>query len=715
MSRKNIYFGTSAGVNWIPTMKQNAREINLRTLRELAALGIKDFQLNFYFQCYLDLDHYDEYLTLADKLGVNIHFLFREVEPVPELGNFYHETIGLMSPAEIERYSVTFVMPQHGIIRNGKLKGEMNCNDIWFTNPVAGNINSAKLYLYPRQTLNPFPEMVEVSEKLEYYHPPNPRGVIEYQAVGLNKYNSWAYTILFELRTPRLWVSAPVWDTEYFEKIYKGRHLKVVAEKAKFKSHLSVKSFASINEPTFTWNGGDVTDSLDFKKHWTTFLLETFNNDISQLNKRFGNRYHHFDEVGYYPRIVYSGGNHTHWSGIPGHGLNSGYELIKTRFKHWLMMLSFQKMYEGIKSVCGDYPVMVKFNWLNIDAMAKQGSGAYLAAGSPWLDIIGWDMYPLSLGISRLPALCGPQEVETKGYKPSDYIPTMTSTAASVALLSKAYNKPAWVAETSCGWRQKDEQIIAKVTAASFPKILEMGIDQIHYWAVGPYGRPTGVAPYKMQEKKIADRIRPIGKVLGQITQAYRRKKRIDIPQFDIMLAYPEDNVFLYNATDDGQSWVTCRTICERCHNAGIVAVDEMLVPALLPHVNSLMFYDGYYLSSQDKELIETYEKPILVLGHAFPTNSVFGINYEMKPGKETDPYWYSKTQNVMLPNGKKLSTTGFGLIQPPEGAISYCICRVGNKEYYPFFSIGNRLIFGFKLDNPMEYIQVIKWWLENN
>jgi hypothetical protein len=711
MARKDIYYGTGTGVNWIPTMKQHAREINLRTLRELAELGIKDFQINFYFQCYLDLEQYDEYLSLADKLGVNIHFLFREVEPVPELSNFYHETIGLMTPAEIEKYSVNFVMPQYGIIQNGKLEGKLDCNDVWFTNPVAGNIVSVKTYVYPRNELNPFKRMVEVSEKLVYEHPPSPRGVIEYSAENLNKYTGWAYTILFELKTPRLWVSAPVWDKEYFEKIYKERHLKIVAEKAKFKKHPSVKSFASINEPTFTWNGGDVVDSLDFKKHWTTFLLAIFNNDISQLNKAFATRYPGFDEVDYVPRIVYSGALHSHWSGIPGHSFNSNYEVIKTRFKHWLMMLSFQRMYEGIKEVCGDYPVVVKFNWLNIDAMAKQGSGAYLAAGSPWLDIIGWDMYPLSLGISGVPAICGPKEVETKGTKAIDYVPTMTSTAAAVALLGKAYNKPAWLAETSCGWRKKDEQMIAEVTAASFPPMLNMGIDQIHYWAVGPYSRPAGAAPYKMQEKTKSDRIGPTGKVLAKITKAYKNKKRAEFPQFDVLLAYPEENVFLYNATDDGQSWVTCRTICERCHQSGILAVDEMLVPALLPHVNALMFYDGYYLSVQDKELVESSDKPILLLGHAFPTNPIFGIKYDSRKEKTSDPYRVDRKQNIYLPNGKRLMTVGFSLITPPEGAVSYTQCRYQNKNYYPFFSLGNRLIFGFKLSNPMEYIHIIKWW----
>ncbi|MDI6783471.1 MAG: beta-galactosidase, partial [bacterium] len=703
---------TSAGVNWIPTMKQNAREINLRTLRELAELGIRDFQLNFYFQCYLDLDNYNEYLTLADKLGINIHFLFREVEPIPELGNFYHETIGLMTPGEIERYSISFVMPQHGIIQNGKFAGKLDCNDVWFTNPVAGNIVSVKTYVYPREELNPFKRMIDVSEKLEYYHPPSPRGVIEYTAAGLNKYNGWVYTVLFKLRTPRLWVSAPVWDKEYFEKIYKGRHLKVVAEKAKFKSHPSVKSFASINEPTFTWNGGDVVNSLDFEKHWITFLRKTFDNSIKRLNQTFGTACFCFELMPYIPRVVYSGANHTHWSGFPGYGLNSNYEVIKTRFKHWLMMLSFQRMYEGIREVCGDYPVMVKFNWLNIDMMAKQGSGAYLAAKSPWLDIIGWDMYPLSLGVSGVPAICGPTEVETKGTKANDYIATMTSTAASVALLGKAYNKPAWLAETACGWRKKDEKMIAEVTTASFPPMLNMGIDQIHYWAVGPYSRPAGAFPYRMQEKTKSDRIRPSGKVLGKISREFKKKKRAVLPQFDILLAYPEDNVFLYNATDDGQSWVTCRTICERCHTDGILAVDEVLTPALLPHVNALMFYDGYYLSVQDKELIESYPNPILILGHAFPTNPIFGIKYDTKKEKDTDPYWINKKQELTLPNGKKVLTTGFGLILPPEGAVSYSKCRYGNKDYYPFFSLGNRLIFGFKLANPMEYIHIIKWWL---
>ncbi|MCX7919143.1 MAG: hypothetical protein N3A72_05950, partial [bacterium] len=471
---------------------------------------------------------------------------------------------------------------------------------------------------------------------------------------------------------------------------------------------------ASINEPTFTWNGGDVVDSLDFKQHWVTFLLETFDNEISQLNKSFGTRYRSFEDVAYLPRVVYSGANHTHWSGIPGKGFNSNYEVIKTRFKHWLMRLSFQRMYEGIKEVCGDYPIMVKFNWLNIDTMAKQGSGAYLAAGSPWIDIIGWDMYPLSLGISGIPAICGSNEVETKGTNPADYVPAMTSTAASVALLGKAYAKPAWVAETACGWRKKDENLIAQITAASFPLILDMGIDQIHYWAVAPYQRPSGSPPYNMQEKTKSARIRPVGKVLANITKRYQNKKRSEFPQFDVLLAYLEDNVFLYNATDDGASWVICRTICERCHRVGIFAVDEMLTPTLLPHVNALMFYDGYYVSEQDKTLIESLEKPILVLGHAFPTNPLFGMKYDSKPEKGTDPYRVEKPQMVHLPNGKKLIATEFSLITPPEGAVSYLRCRYRNKTYYPFFSLGNRMVFGFKLANPMEYGEVIRWWWEN-
>ena len=125
MSRKEIYFGTGAGVNWIPTDGENSREINLRTLREIAEKGVRDIQINFFFNCYFDLENYDAYLSLADELGLNVTFLFREVEAIGGMQgdkDAYHQDIGTLTLDEIEKYSNHFVYSKTGIIQKGKIE-----------------------------------------------------------------------------------------------------------------------------------------------------------------------------------------------------------------------------------------------------------------------------------------------------------------------------------------------------------------------------------------------------------------------------------------------------------------------------------------------------------------------------------------------------------------------------------------------------------------
>jgi len=774
-------FGVGAGINWIPNIGPNALEINLRTLRELKDLGVKDIQVNLYLNLYTQLEMFEDLLIFCDKNDINIYFLFREVEPLKEIEpSGFLDDLGLIPNNEVIRYSVVIVTKGQGIIRQESFLDAINLDDYWLPHHDMTDILKVEAYAYDPHEEDPFKTMVDITQKVSWRilshitmetmlnwifeedskridlakemveillksksvkfatlakklriseselsaliastgkfiirtnefvnlgvprelvtkgwktHPA--RGLLMFKANGLERYEGWAFTVLFWVRTARLWTLGPVWNDEYYEKVYKEVLVGKVKDAARLGLHPSVKAVSFINEPTLSWNGGELVDEKALRL-WADFLKQHFEGDIDKLNQVFQTGYKDFDEVEYVPRVVYRGVYHTAWSGKPGDPMNCEYEYVKTLFKYWLMSLCYDRMARAMKEAFNK-PVFIKYNHIEPDFLAERVNGGYQASRLPSIDILGIDIYPLSHPYKPL-------------KDPFQKLSLFMYEALNIVLLGAANNKPAWMTEYACGKSRSHREETARLTELVNLAFFGMGIPQAHYWAVAPWGdEKTSEYPYCPQARRYEDRVLPTIQILGKLTKEHTQY-RVKIPNLEIFLAYPDKDAFLWHATKDQFMTHLLQAIGTELIGRGYTVVHEVLTKEACEKAKMVVTYNGYYISDKDKELLRNLEKPLAILGHCFPTNPPFGTC--RKIGEGSDPFSFPPEGKFTL-GGRQFNLAKTVAVNSPPGATVYDTKVHKGREYQPVFSVGKTLIFGHLLKDVRQYADVVEWWYQ--
>ncbi len=774
-------FGVGAGVNWIPNIGANALEINLRTLRELKDLGIKDIQVNLYLNLYAQLEMFEHILRFCDENGINIYFLFREVEPLSEMEpNGFLDDLGLVTKNEVIRYSTVIVTKGQGTIHQGSFSEAISLDDYWLPHHGVTDVLKVEAYAYDPEDVNPFKTMADITQKISWKilshitmetmlnwifegdhkrmnlaekmvktllksksakfatlakklriseselsalivpmgrliirtgesinlgvprefvtkgwktHPA--RGLLVFKAKDLEKYEGWAFTVLFWVRTARLWTLGPVWNDEYYEKVYKGVLVRKVKDIAKLGLHPSVKAVSFINEPTLSWNGGELVDEKVMKL-WHAFLKQRFEGDIDKLNQAFQTGYKDFDEVEYVPRIVYRGAYHTAWSGKPGASMNCEYEYVKTLFKYWLMSLCYDRMAWAMKEAFNK-PVFIKFNHIEPDFLAERASGGYRASRLNPIDILGIDIYPL--GYPNTPL-----------KNPLEKLSLFMYEAANIILLGIANNKPAWITEYACGKSRSYRRETARLTELVNLAFFGMGIPQTHYWAVAPSGdEEKSENPYCPRARKYEDRVLPTIRILGKLTKEYTQY-RVKTPSLEIFLAYPDKDAFLRHATKDQFMTRLLQALGTELIERGYTVVHEVLTKEACEKAKMVVIYDGYYISDEDKELLRNLKKPLIIFGHCFPANPPFGTC--RKINESSNPFSFPTEATITL-GEMQFNPAETVAVNSPPGATVYDTRVHEGREYQPVFSVGKTLIFGHLLKDVQQYADVIEWWYQ--
>jgi hypothetical protein len=112
--------------------------------------------------------------------------------------------------------------------------------------------------------------------------------------------------------------------------------------------------------------------------------------------------------------------------------------------------------------------------------------------------------------------------------------------------------------------------------------------------------------------------------------------------------------------------------------------------------------------------LLEKFEGPVILLGHAFPAEPIFGLRYE--PGNEPGARQFEVAEDfdLPIPSGALFPAKGFGRIVPPPQATIYATRSVGTAHVSPFFSIGKNLVCAVRLKTLLDYSAIIGWWLSH-
>ena len=385
--------------------------------------------------------------------------------------------------------------------------------------------------VYDPASADPLPGAIELpAAAVEWHYVTDPRRphrpTISYRLHGCGAWLGRAATVRIALRTLRVWTVPPLWDDAYYDGFYRPRMLGDLVRQGRLAQHRSFRGFAAINEPTLSWQGGELWHP-SIQARWTAFLQRRFS-DLADLNRAFATAYRGFGEVPYLQRLVYQGEVHTSWSGLPGRpGMGRAYELAKDDFREGLIDLVYQRAIAADREAAPDGDAFIKFQ--------KPGASSYYGleqqaadqgVHTPGLSAMATDFYPIG-HLDQSPP-----------RPPLAVAPLYLADASYGALLAQCAGLPCWVAETSFGRARDQAAATAATTRTALDLLFSAGVGRAFVWAIVPAGWRADQDPYYSGGAGWAQRTSPAFAELAAFV-ARNKERAIRQPDYDIALLVP--------------------------------------------------------------------------------------------------------------------------------------------------------------------------------
>ncbi len=273
--------GCPVGFNLIPASGDEFPE-NLRTVAELGAHGVHDLLINFYathYQSMLGSGQLDELMGECDRAGAQVWINTRDTDPLSER---YYPEAGMMSGAEAERYAFTYTLVRNHRIDGAEIAGDSGdfADQWWLPHWSAADVLAVTACVYDPASPDPLPGAIELpAAAVEWHYVADPRRAhrptITYRIRGCDAWQGRAATVRIALRTLRVWTLPPLWDDDYYDGFYRPRMLGDLVRQGRLLAHRSFRGIAAINEPTISWQGGELWHP-SIQARWTAFLQLRF-------------------------------------------------------------------------------------------------------------------------------------------------------------------------------------------------------------------------------------------------------------------------------------------------------------------------------------------------------------------------------------------------------------------------------------------------------
>ncbi len=705
--------GHSVGFNLIYALDGGSEAKMLRAVRELADLGIKDFLVNFYYQNYvnnLETGAFDRLLDVTDELGCKVWFNTRELEFWGQPG--YHQ-IGKMSPELAEETAFTFVTGKRHYLKGAAVTDDFNyvLSQLKLPHDDESDIVSVQAYLYDPQAIDPLPTCRILSEEefswsFKVLRPDDEDKAfpkLTYKVRALPKEKDMVISVILTVKTLNPYLVPPLWNDAYYEQFYLPCTVAPLMEFAKLKDHPSFQGVAPINEPTLTWDGGEMLHP-SLERRWHAFLQRRYGT-LENVNRAFERDYESFAAVPYEVRIIYAGAYHTGWSGRPGEkGMNSEYEIAKSLFREEIVDLIYRRTIEPYRRAFPGKDFFQKFH--HADPFSWYGlrvQQAHTSIRQPHITVMASDIYPIGFK-------------EDKLYHPAEALGLYMAYASYGALLGRGQYKPAWLAETDFGKYRQDADLTARMTQLMLDAIAATGTARTFIWCISPWANEKGNVindenAYSPHFKEYPDRLTPGLQVIADFNHDQRQRAIIQ-PDYDVvLLAGPTDSM-LHGAWDYGQSVENFNQWTAAVVNHGLQAAQGALTPESCGFGRAVVIVGGYYLSQAERGLIMDLQKPVLILGDPYVTYPVDGR--ATAAFREADDVYLEKILWVELPGGPKIKVSKMGRLEPPQNARVLASVAIDKENAHPvFFRVGNRWTFSAYPATAEDAAGLIRYWFD--
>ncbi|MBN2210186.1 MAG: hypothetical protein JW709_02210 [Sedimentisphaerales bacterium] len=706
--------GHPVGFNLIYALDAGSEAKMLRAVKELAELGIKDFLVNFYYQNYinnLETGAFDRLLDATDELGCRVWFNTRELEFWGQPG--YHR-IGKMNPELAEKVAFTFVTGKRHYLKGAAEADDFNyvLSQLTLPHNDESDILYVRAYLYDPKAIDPLPTCRVLDDKeftwsFRVDRPDDENKAfpkLTYKVKALPKEKDKVISVVLAVKTLNPYLVPPLWDDDYYEQFYLPCIVEPLIEFAKLKEHPSFQGIAPINEPTFTWDGGEMLHPT-LERRWHEFLERRYST-LENVNRAFKRNYESFGVIPYEVRLIYAGAYHTGWSGRPGEkGMNSKYEIAKSLFREEIINLIYQRTIEPYRRVFPDKDYFQKFHHASpFSWYGLRMQQAHTSIRLPQITVMASDIYPLGFKEGKL-------------QNPAEVLGLYMGFASYGALLGRGQYKPAWLAETDFGRYRHDAEHTALMTKLMLDAIAATGTSRTFLWCVSPWGNKKDNVindenAYSPHFEEYPDRLTPGLLVIEEFNRENCQRDIIQ-PDYDVvLLAGPTDSI-LHGAWDYGQSVESFNQWTAAVINHGLQAAQGVLTPESCGFGRAVVVPGGYYLSEAERGLIRDLQKPVLILGDPYVTNPVDGK--ATAAFKSADDVYLEKTTQMELADGLKINISKIGRLAPPPDAQVLTSIKLDDNKMHPvFFRVENRWTFSAYPATPEDAARLVRYWFDN-
>jgi hypothetical protein len=698
--------GCPVGFNLIPATGSEFPE-NLRTVAELGAHGVHDLLLNFYaahYQGMLGNGQLDELLGACDRAGAQVWINTRDTDP---LSDRYYPEAGLMSAAEAERFAFTYTLVRDHRIDGDEVVGDSGdaADQWWLPHWSAEDVLAVSACVYDPASADPLPGAIELpAAAVEWHYAADPRRphrpTITYRLHGCAAWAGRAATVRIALRTLRVWTLPPLWDDAYYDGFYRPRMIGDLVRLGRLAEHRSFRGFAAINEPTISWQGGELWHPA-IQARWTAFLRGRFP-DLDDLNRAFASAYRDHGAVPYLQRLVYRGEVHTSWSGRPGQpGLGRAYELAKDDFREELVDLVYQRAIAADRAGAPGGDAFIKFQ--------KPGASSYygleLQAGdqgvhTPGLTAMATDFYPI-----------GHLE-KTAPQPPLAVAPLYLADASYGALLARGAGLPCWVAETSFGRARDQAAATAATTRTALDLLFSAGVSRAFVWAIVPSGWRADQDPYGTGGASWSERTSPAFAELAAFV-ARNAQRAIRQPDYDLVVLVPRTDARLWGA---GKDHYLTGTVCDLSHaliERGFLVAEGALTRAACAQAKAVVLPGGFYLAPEERALLRSLDVPLLVLAPPYPVDPLDGVVRRDRAGAVLAS---SQGRRLALPGGGTVALDRTVAVTMPAGAQLLLAEQLdGLGAVATAFSVGTRTTVCAQPASAPDAARLVDWWFRRS
>ncbi len=286
--------------------------------------------------------------------------------------------------------------------------------------------------------------------------------------------------------------------------------------------------------------------------------------------------------------------------------------------------------------------------------------------------------------------------------------PLYLADASYGALLAQGAGLPCWVAETSFGRARDQAGATAATTRTALDLLFSAGVSRAFVWSVVPAGWRADQDPYYSGGASWPQRSSPALEELCAFV-ARNRERAIRQPDYDIVVAVPRTDARLWGAGKDHYLTGTVADLGHALIERGFLVAEGALTAEACARAKAVVLPGGFYLSPEERTLLQGLAVPLLVLAPPYPVDPLDGATRRDQAGAALSG---GQRRELALPGGGTVALARTVAMSLPAGAQLLLAEQLdGLGAVATAFSSGRRTTVCAQAASAADAAELVAWW----